>query len=380
MRTVRILGVALLAAVVGMLMGAVPQAIAASLPGFPMALPVQWGATVQVGGTHTFASGTRSSIDLGAANNVSIPVVAAADGVVSVGAANGWSRCFVTVTHADGWQTLYYHLKGVPSGLSNGDRVVAGQKLGMTGMPGSETCGRGTFRHVHFTLQKNGVEQPINGLRLGGYTIHDGSRPYCGYVSRDSDGAIVADARRACLAVPKVVNSIVNPATLADRNTAAAAPNRGTGRPVIADTDTISAVELYTTQGQHTVNGRAWKTVCEPYSQTKRCRTEIWSTQAELQGGRFAMVEGWVFNNLTYVESPREMWAGNPLANHDDKGWVAEDGRKWKTECDTATTGGNGCRSYVWGTTATAAAKTSGGYRFSTKQQWAFNNMVRFEA
>ncbi len=380
MRCLRILGVAMVAAAVGLLVGVVPQANAASLPSFRMALPIQWGATVQVGGTHTFSSGTRSSIDLGAANNVSIPVVAAADGVVSVGAADGFSRCFVTVTHTGGWQTLYYHLKGVPSGLSNGGRVVAGTKLGMTGMPGSETCGRGSFRHVHFTLQKNGVEQPINGLSLGGYTIHDGSRAYCGYVTRDSNGAIVADARRACLAVPRVVNNIVNPATLTDRNAAAAAPNRGSGRPAIAGKDTISAVKLYTTAGQHTVNGRAWKTTCEPYSQTKRCRTEIWSTQAKQQGGGFAMVEGWAFNNLTYVESPREMWAGNPLGTHDDVGWTAPDGRKWKTECDTATTGGNGCRSYAWSTTATASAKTSGGYRFTTKQDWVFNNMVRFSA
>ncbi len=380
MRSLKILGMALVASIIATLLGVTPQASAASLPGFPMALPVQWGATVQVGGTHTFASGTRSSIDLGGANNASVAVVAAADGVASVGAANGFSRCFVTITHADGWQTLYYHLKGIPSGLANGDRVVAGQKLGMTAMPGSETCGRGTFRHVHFTLQRNGVEQPINGLRLGGYTIHDGSRAYCGYVSRDSDGAIVADARRACLAVPKVVNNIVNPATLGGRDTAAVAPNRGSGRPVIANKDTISAAQLYVTDGQHTVNNRAWKTVCEPYSQTKRCRTEIWSTQALQRNGSFSMVEGWVFNNLTYVESPREMWADNPLGNHDNKGWTADDGRKWKTECDTATTGGNGCRSYVWGTAATGAAKTSGGYRFSTKQEWAFNNMVRFSA
>lgn len=378
MRYVKIMAMAVVAAVVGTLSAVVPQAQAASLPSFPMALPFQWGATVQAGGPHGFAGSTRSSIDFGAANNSSIPVTAAADGVVSVGGANGYSRCFVTVTHADGWQSMYYHLRSIPSGLSNGDRVVAGQKLGMTAMPGSETCGRGTFRHVHFTLKRNGVEQPINGLSMGGYTVHNGSRAYCGYVSRDSDGAIVADARRACLAVPRVVNNIVNPATLADRD--AAAPSRGESRPAIADKDTISAVELYTTEGQHTVNGRAWKTACEAYSQTERCRTEIWSTQAVHSGGSFAMVEGWAFNNLTYVESPREIWDGNPLGNHDDSGWTAADGRRWKTECDTSTTGRNGCRSYSWSTTATATARSSGGYRFSTTNGWVFNNMVRFTA
>ncbi|NHB85033.1 hypothetical protein G7085_11605 [Tessaracoccus sp. HDW20] len=43
-----------------------PTARADDLPDFPMALPVGWGLTVQAGGTHTFSSGVRSSVDLGA--------------------------------------------------------------------------------------------------------------------------------------------------------------------------------------------------------------------------------------------------------------------------------------------------------------------------
>ncbi len=361
------------AAMVVSLAGFVPQANAAALPSFRMALPVQWGATVQAGGTHTFASGVRSSIDLGASRNVSVPIVAAADGVVRVGAANGYSRCYVTITHADGWQTLYYHLKGIPSGLRNGSRVVAGQKIGMTGMPGTETCGRGTFRHVHFTLLRNNIEQPIHGLSLGGYTVRNGSRAYCGYWTRDRDGAVVADARRACLAVPKLMNNIVNPSTLAGRDPGV---SRGDARPRIADRDTISAAKLYTTEGQHTVSGRAWRTTCEPYSQTRRCRTEIWATTVKRNGGGFDRREGWAFNNLTYVASPRALWAGNPLGTNSQ--WTAKDGRRWRTECDTAKTGKNGCRSYTWTTTMSAAAKSSGGYRFTTKNEWVFNNMVRF--
>lgn len=364
----------MLATAVAALVGVVPQASAAALPSFPMALPVQWGATVNAGGTHTFASGVRSSIDLGASGNVSVPIVAAADGVARVGGANGYSRCYVTITHADGWQTMYYHLKGIPSDLQNGDRVVAGEQIGMTGSPGSDTCGRGTFRHVHFTLLRNNVEQPIHGLSLGGYTVRDGSRAYCGYWTRDRDGVVVADARRACLAIPKLVNNIVNPSTLSDRNDDA--PSRGETRPVIADKDTISAVALYTTQGQHTVSGRAWRTSCEAYSQTKRCRTEIWATVVTTDGSRFDRREGWAFNNLTYVESPRALWSGNPLGETGE--WTAKDGRRWRTECDTAVTGYNGCRSYAWTTTASATAKSSGGYRFSTKSEWVLNNMVRF--
>ena len=374
MRSLRILGTALLAALVTTFVAIVPPAGAASLPGFPMALPVQWGATVNVGGTHTFSSGVRSSIDLGAARNASIPVVAVADGVARVGGANGYSRCYVTVTHSDGWQSMYYHLKGIPSDLRNGDRVVAGEKIGMTARPGSETCGRGSFRHVHFTLLRNNVEQPIHGLSLGGYTFRNGSRPYCGYATRDRDGAVVADARRACMAVPRVVNNIVNPSSLASRGDSR--PSRGDDRPAIADRDTISAANLYTTEGQHTDSGRAWRTTCEPYSQTRRCRTEIWATVVKRVGGGFDRREGWAFNNLTYVESPRALWAGNPLGEKGE--WTAEDGRRWKTECDNAATGQNGCRSYTWTTTASATAKASGGYRFTTVDDWVFNNMVRF--
>lgn len=379
MRTARILGSIIVAALLGALAGVVPQASAASLPSFPMALPVLWGATVNAGGPHTFASGAQSSVDLGASGNASIAVVAAADGVVKVGGANGFSRCFVTITHSSGWQTQYYHLKGIPSDLRNGDRVVAGEKIGMTAMPGSETCGRGSFRHVHLTLLRNNVEQPIHGLSLGGYTVRNTSLAYCGYWTRDRDGVVVADARRRCFAVPGLKNSLVNPATLAGRDSSDA-PSRDEKRPSISKQDTISAAKLYTTAGQHSVNGRAWRTTCEPYSQTSRCRSEIWAVVAVKEGGRFGMKEGWAFNNLTYLQSSRTLWAKNPLGYDNDTkgGWTASDGRKWKTDCDSSATGRNGCRSYTWVTTATATAKSSGGYRYGTTTGWVFNNMVNF--
>lgn len=379
MRTLRILGSIIVTTLLGGLVGVVPQASAAALPSFPMALPVQWGTTVKASGPHAFAGSTQSSVDLGANGNVSIPVVAAADGVARVGGANGYSRCYVTVTHSDGWQTKYYHLKGIPSDLRNGDRVVAGEKIGMTAMPGSETCGRGSSRHVHLTLLRNNVEQPIDGLSLGGYTVRNTRLPYCGYWTQNSNGAIVADARRRCFTVPGLRNNIVNPSTLVGRSSSGG-PSRGEARPSIAKRDTIPAAQLYTTEGQHSVNGRAWRTKCEPYSQTTRCRTEIWAVVAVSEGGRFGMKEGWAFNNLTYLKSSRTLWAKNPLGYDNDKagGWTAKDGRKWKTDCDSGATGRNGCRSYTWVTAAVSTAKSSGGYRYSTKTGWVFNNMVRF--
>ena len=363
--------VTLLLAAVGVVTA--PQAQAAALPSFPMVLPVGWGETVQAGGTHTHASGVRSSIDLGASGGRSVDVVAAADGTII----DLLPNCQVILQHQDGWQTRYYHLKSIPSGLAVGQSVTAGTKLGLTGMPGRETCGRGTFRHVHFTLQKDNVEMPISGLSLGGYTVTASGGAYCGYWTRNSDGAIVADARRSCYAVPAVSNTLLHPSDLqvAQAATRDAGTSRSDARPAIAAADTIDSAAMYVTEGEHTVGGRAWRTTCEPYSQTERCRTEIWASTVQDKGGVKQVVDGWAFNNLTYVESSRSLWAGNPLGSRGE--WTAEDGRKWKTECDNAATGANGCRSYTL-TTFLKATPTSSGTKYETVTDWVFNNMVRF--
>jgi len=130
-------------------------------------------------------------------------------------------------------------------------------------------------------------------------------------------------------------------------------------------------VDVYTTPGTHTVNGRQWKTDCKPYSSNiQRCTTQIWGTTVILDGKRYVEKTGWVFNNLTYKESNRATWAEwNTLVT---PGTHVVDGRTWKTECDTAWTGGNGCRSQIM---ATVVEKTSKGYRSVNK--FLFNNMVR---
>ncbi len=138
--------------------------------------------------------------------------------------------------------------------------------------------------------------------------------------------------------------------------------------------DDSNSVDVYTTPGTHTVNGRRWRTACVPYSQTKRCTTEIWSTRVVREGGRFVSRNGWAFNNLTYLPSSRSLWKNNNLGKNAN--WTV-DGRRWRTECDTAVTGRNGCRSYIWGTVV-VSTETSSGYRYSTANQWIFNNMVHF--
>nr|WP_255436422.1 metallophosphoesterase [Tessaracoccus sp. MC1756] len=135
----------------------------------------------------------------------------------------------------------------------------------------------------------------------------------------------------------------------------------------------------YTKPGVHrNLNGRDWNTTCEPYSQTERCRTEIWATVVKVVDGEYVRTSGWAFNNLTYLPlMKRAAWAGNPLG---EAGEFTSGGRRWKTECDTAATGRGACRSYTMTTVYSATPKAAGGYTFAQKNDWVFNNLVLFRA
>lgn len=132
---------------------------------------------------------------------------------------------------------------------------------------------------------------------------------------------------------------------------------------------------IYITPGEHTSAGRKWRTACEPYSQTDRCRTEIWSTEVVYRAGKLVKDNGWHFNNLTYKEAPRELWKGNPLAVH---GKHLINGRQWRTECETFTSGRNGCRSYIV-SDVVQATKQGSSYTYKMVRKEVFNNIVMFE-
>ncbi len=144
-----------------------------------------------------------------------------------------------------------------------------------------------------------------------------------------------------------------------------------TTRPTSGQTD------LYSTPGHHNVNGRQWFTTCEPYSQTIRCRTSIWATQVTYRNGAYVPRTAWYFNNLTYLPyMKRSQWLENPLGHAGQ--WTATDGRKWRTECDTPVSGGNGCRSWVWAGFIASKLDASGNRVFYRTSGWVFNNIVRF--
>lgn len=140
-------------------------------------------------------------------------------------------------------------------------------------------------------------------------------------------------------------------------------------------------VDVHATPGVHFVNGRWWRTTCEPYSQTERCRSEIKAKFVNFVNGKFVVTEGWAFNVLTYQPSPRSLWKGNPLGGNGKEGatvsWTAADGRAWRTECDTQLTGRGACRSYAKVDLIETVSGPSGTtYRWASK--WVVNNIVRF--
>ncbi|MHA7862262.1 S8 family serine peptidase [Tessaracoccus sp. Y36] len=135
--------------------------------------------------------------------------------------------------------------------------------------------------------------------------------------------------------------------------------------------------DVYNTPGLHMVNGRQWFTACEPYSQTVRCRTMIMATTVTAKAGVFTQTNGWVFNNLTYLpRMTRAQWGTNPLARNG--AWTSADGRRWRTECDTAATGRGGCRTYLSASVIAALPTAAGGTQYTWVTKEILNNIVRF--
>ncbi len=93
-----------------------------------------------------------------------------------------YARCnFVRIDHGNGWSTAYFHLSDIR--VSVGQWVDAGTPLGHPSCGTGAACGwhgRATGSHVHFNIRRNNIPQPIDGVVIGGWTVHKGSRPYRG--------------------------------------------------------------------------------------------------------------------------------------------------------------------------------------------------------
>ena len=100
-----------------------------------------------------------NGVDIGAARGT--PVYSSANGVVIIarnnGAWNGGYGNYIVITHENGTQTLYSHLKSAI--VSPGQPVVSGQTIGYVG-----ATGRATGPHLHFEVR--GATNPFISCRL----------------------------------------------------------------------------------------------------------------------------------------------------------------------------------------------------------------------
>lgn len=92
------------------------------------------------------------------------PVFAAAGGVVKLIARDDGKHPYgnhIRITHPDGYETIYAHLRGFSTELIVGSVVYAGRQIGMMG-----STGNSTGPHLHFTLKRNGqIIDPTPYLR-----------------------------------------------------------------------------------------------------------------------------------------------------------------------------------------------------------------------
>ncbi|MCP3974413.1 MAG: peptidoglycan DD-metalloendopeptidase family protein [bacterium] len=167
-----------------------------SNPGVPdWHLPWPVGESWKAGAPHGTNNG---SLDFGPADGAG-DITAIASGTV------GWFQCesdgkYLQIEHGDGWMSTYYHLGQIRTELI-GEWVEAGTIVGVAAQ--AVPCGgRSTFPHVHLVIWRDGERQTADGLSIGGYTVHAGSRPYWGHWTDDSTGETVVvneDGAACCL-------------------------------------------------------------------------------------------------------------------------------------------------------------------------------------
>lgn len=75
----------------------------------------------------------------------------------------------VVVDHGDGFQTVYAHLSGYAA--KKGDKVSAGQTIGYVG-----NTGKSTGAHLHFMVQKSGLERPTEKNTVNPMTLLQGGK------------------------------------------------------------------------------------------------------------------------------------------------------------------------------------------------------------
>ncbi len=101
----------------------------------------------------------HKGVDLAAPLNT--PVQAAADGVIQLIGRKGSYGKYISIRHADGYQTAYAHLNGYRGDLKVGSKVKRGEVIGYVG-----STGRSTGPHLHFEVIKNKKIVPPFGKNI----------------------------------------------------------------------------------------------------------------------------------------------------------------------------------------------------------------------
>ncbi len=97
-------------------------------------------------------SGSNKHFGVDFAKSGTNPIAAAADGTVSRSyVSSSYGECIMIVHQLGGqiWETVYAHLRAGSRRVSVGERVKAGQTIGIMG-----STGQSTGQHLHFELHK----------------------------------------------------------------------------------------------------------------------------------------------------------------------------------------------------------------------------------
>ncbi len=89
------------------------------------------------------------------------PIYAAGDGTIKMASRYGGYGNYVSIRHANGYETAYAHMNGYARGIRTGVRVRQGQVIGYVG-----TTGRSTGPHLHYEIHIAGKKVNPLGLKL----------------------------------------------------------------------------------------------------------------------------------------------------------------------------------------------------------------------
>ncbi|WIY01697.1 M23 family metallopeptidase [Amycolatopsis mongoliensis] len=208
MTKLHVRGAVLAAAMTAVLgLAAAPAAIAEVAPFPALALPFKAGQQVYSAGIHSDdgSTGVKNAVDFSPADHT---VRAPLAGTVHLQHCAGGD--WVTIDHAGGWRTGYYHMEGIK--VTDGEHVEAGAELGSTG--NALPCGgSSTGAHVHFTLWTlpagpaaanwdgksfaevstavaAAVGEPVDGKTIGGWRFTAGAEQYTGTATHLADDAV----------------------------------------------------------------------------------------------------------------------------------------------------------------------------------------------